>query len=259
MPPKSSSKTVEDILEALLDTRVGDALAKALTPFLTLSINEILDKKLEGLTAAVRDLKGANTRLTQQCESVAKENASLKKLVSDQSYRIDDLESYSRSENLVIRGLPEKSAAEMATASMGSDGNPLLLDGSKSVENTVIAFCKDSLGIELSSADISIAHRLKAGQKDEFRPVIVRFTSRKMRNTVYGAKKQLKNRSGKVYISEHLTKTASDLFFDARKLLREKKIFAAWTQNGQVFARLNPDQNSRPSIIKTRADLNIRP
>ncbi len=35
--------------------------------------------------------------------------------------------------------------------------------------------------------------------------------------------KLLKHVNNDVYISEHLTKTASDLFFNERKLLREKE------------------------------------
>ena len=248
MPPKS--KTADDVIEAVLDSRVVDALAKALAPVLSLSIAEILDKKLEGLTAAVKDLKTANARLVGQCDNIAQENASLKKLVTDQSRRIDDLESYSRSENLIIRGLPEQSAAERATGAAVIDDNTSLMDSNKSVESTVIAFCKDSLGITLSPSDISIAHRLKAGPKDKIRPVIVRFTSRKARNSVYAAKKQLRHQEGKIFISEHLTKNSSDLFFEARKLLREKKIYGT--------TRLNPDSSSRPSVIKCCSDLNLR-
>ena len=44
-----------------------------------------------------------------------------------------------------------------------------------------------------------------------------------------------------VYISEHLTKSASDLFFEARKLLRDKKLYVAWTHHGQVLIKFSSD------------------
>ena len=107
MATRKGKPSPEDLIEALLDSRVVDALAKALFPFKALSIDEALGKKLDGLTLAVRELKQDNIRLSKQCETLASENVNLNKLVSVQSQRIDDLECYSRSENLIIRGLPE--------------------------------------------------------------------------------------------------------------------------------------------------------
>ena len=76
---------------------------------------------------------------------------------------------------------------------------------------------------------------------------------------MYGAKKLLKGSTSSVFVSEHLIKTDSDLFFEARKLLREKKVFAAWTQNGLVHVRFSPDPASRAIIVRSRADLALSP
>jgi hypothetical protein len=256
MPPKPKP-TADDLVEALLDTKVVEALAKALSPFITLSIDEALGKRLEGLTSSLRDMKGEVNRVNKHCDEVAKENAALKKVVEEQDRRLEELECYSRSDNLIIRGLPEQSTAERATGTALAD-NPSMFDSHQSVEKTVLTFLKDSLDLDVSSQDISIAHRLKAGSKDSTRPVIVRFTSRKVRNLVYNSKKRLKDCGRPIFISEQLTKNASDLFFDARKALREKKLFATWTQNGQVFAKFSSDPSTRATIIKCRADLNPR-
>jgi len=106
--------------------------------------------------------------------------------------------------------------------------------------------CHDSLGIDLQHGDISIAHRMRACPKAKCRPVIVCFTSRHTRNLIYASKKNLKvsdRSSEKIFISEHLTKEASDLFFEARTQLKAKKIFATWTQNRQVLVRFTSDPN----------------
>ena len=66
MPPKSRS-VVDDITEALLDAKVVEALAKALSPFIALSLDEAIGKRLEGLTTIVRELKGEVVRLKSQC------------------------------------------------------------------------------------------------------------------------------------------------------------------------------------------------
>ena len=96
-----------------------------------------------------------------------------------------------------------------------------------------LEFLNTSMSVKVQSQDISVAHRLKAGPRDKTRPLIVRFVNRKVRNEVHRSKKKLKDiPSNEIYISEHLNKSTSDLFYSARKMV--KRIAAAWTQNGQV-------------------------
>ena len=248
----------EDFVEALLDPRVLEALTKALTP-LRVSIEAALDNKLESFGATLRALKADNGRLADQCKALATENAAMKTQLTVCNQRVDELERYSRCDNLVIRGLPESSAAEMASAAPPLQDGATLRESHRSVEASVITFVRKSLKIDIEPSDISTAHRIKAGPKDAARPVIVRFTNRRVRNLVYGAKKQLKGSTSRVFVSEHLIKTDSDLFFEARKLLREKKIFAAWTQNGLVHVRFSPDPATRAIVVRGRADLALRP
>ena len=256
----SETSLAEDLIEALQDVRVVEAVGKALAPLITLSVEEGLKKQLEGVTSAIRELKTENTRLRGQCEGLAKENARLSKSADEHRKRLDDMDAYTRSDNLIIRGLPERTAAERASAAPAlDDATSSLKEGSGSVETTVLAFCNDVLGVKLESRDISIAHRLKAAKNDRVRPVIVRFVNRKTRNAVYGARKLLKNSNEPIFISEHLSKAASDLFYDARKMLKEKKIHGTWTQNGQVHVKFSSDPNVRASVIKCSADLTLRP
>ena len=260
MPPKTRSVTDEprsmadELLEALLDTRVTEALAKALSPFITLSIEEAIGKKFEGLTEAVRDLRGEATRLKKRCDDLQDENARLATTCAAQGRQLDDLECYSRNENIIIRGLPEQSAAERATQAVSLDDDPVLNESHLSVESTVQQFCMDILGVEVQEQDISIAHRLKAGKKETTRPIIVRFATRRVRNLVLRAKKKLKDCGKNIFISEHLTKTNSELFYEARKMLKEKKIFATWTMNGLVHVKYTADARTKAVVIKSRAD-----
>ena len=133
MPPKLKP---DDFVEALLDSKVIDALAKALAPLISVTIEESLKTKLKVFETSLRDLKSDNTRLINRCDTVEKENVNIKKLVEAQARRIDDLETYSRADNLIIRGavygtfshrlLPEQSMAERATGATNLDGNSLL-------------------------------------------------------------------------------------------------------------------------------------
>ena len=252
MPPKLMP---EDLAEALQDSKVLEAIAKALSPLLTASIEATLEKKLDVFNATLRALKTDIGRLTEQCKGLSVENVELKKRVAVSEQRMDDLERYSRCENIVIRGLPESTAAEIASSGSSLQDGAAAGESQKSVEGTVALV----LHLEVQPSDISTAHRLKAGPKDKTRPIIVRFTSRRVRNQVYAAKKFLKGGTSKVFISEHLTKADSDLFYEARQLLRQKKIFAAWTQNGLVHVRFSPDPTTKATVIRCRADLALRP
>jgi len=164
----------DDVLDAILDPRAVEAIAKALAPFITTAFDKCLTDRLSSLLTHVDELRAENVKLNKE--------------LLQQSQRIDDLEAYSRSENLIIRGLPEASVAERSSATLGSSSISHA-DTCKSVETNVNSFCRDSLNVTVAPQDISIAHRIKAGPKEATRPIIVCFTSRRVRNEVYQARK----------------------------------------------------------------------
>ena len=184
MPAKARS--VDDFVEALSELPVLEALAKALAPFINKTLDKYITTRLNGMASEIEGLKAVN--------------ADLKNEVLSRSQRIEDLQAYSMSENLIICGVPERTAAERATGSIDSSAIQFT-DSNESVESTFISFCHDSLNITVSPQDISIAHRLRAGSKDTARPIIVRFTSRRIRNHVPQARKLLKGLTSRVYIS----------------------------------------------------------
>ena len=230
------SKT-DELLEALLDPRIVEALGRALSPIIAQTVQGAvqdaigtINKRLDGLSACVEKLKNDFNFLSVRADHYEAENAKLRKIIRDNGDRLEEQEVYSRSCNLIIRGLPETTAAERATSSTGGQ----LHESYEAVENTVTAFLQDALHIDIKREDISVAHRLKKGARDAVRPVIVRFTTKKVRNLVYASKKALKGNPDKTLITEHLTKAASELFFKTRILQRDGKIFATWTQNGHL-------------------------
>jgi len=124
-------------------------------------------------------------------EHLGKENALLRLTVDAQSARLDQLDTITKRDNIIIRGLPETSYSERATASHSDDGG-MINDSHTAVESTVIAFCRDMLHVTVSANDIASAHRMKAGTKDITRPIMVRFATRRKRDVVYRSKKALK-------------------------------------------------------------------
>lgn len=213
-------------------------------------------EKMGAVEKRVNSLESNIVRQTKEVADLRRENADLVKQLADHDHKLEELESYSKCDNLIIRGLPESSTAERASGSplsAGAISKPL--ESSRAVELAVIEFCRESLDVNVSSHDISAAHRIRGGGKDKSRPIIVRFASRKVRDEVYSSKMKLKGLADKCFISEHLTKAASELFFEARKMLREKKLVSTWTRNGQVLVRFPSDSTKAPKIIRSRQDL----
>jgi predicted ribosome quality control (RQC) complex YloA/Tae2 family protein len=242
--PAQPEASTSAILDAILDPKACEAIAKALSPFITKLFDEYLTSKLEDMNDRMRMIEN--------------ENEQLKVTVREQAQRIEDIEVYTRCDQLIVRGLAENSYAERASASAATDTATHVSDSVQAVENTFINFCKDRLNVSVSAQDISIIHRLKAGANDPVRPIIVRFTNKKIRNNIYSAKKRLKGSTDRIFITEHLTKHASNLFYLARQLLKEKKIFGCWTTNGQIYVKFSPDPTTRPSLVRTKEDLHQR-
>lgn len=67
-------------------------------------------------------------------------------------------------------------------------------------------------------------------------------------------KKTLRNSDKQIHISEHLTKTAADLFAKARSFVKEKKCHAAWTFKGQVYIKKTSDEG-KGMLVKSISDL----
>ena len=90
-------------------------------------------------------------------------------------------------------------------------------------------FCQQTLNIVVSPSDISTCHRLGKSQTSGSKscPMIVRFTNRKMKIAVMKAKKAL--RGSGVFINELLTRKTSAMFAKARTLIKQKRLYDAWT------------------------------
>jgi hypothetical protein len=265
MPPKNKSNT-EDIIDALLDPKVIEALGKALGATISTIVEQSIDSKFATLMGTVKGLT----------ERVSKLESSVKKLDDDNRElhsQINRMEGYTRGENLILHGLKESCFAEAASASalgQGSQDGVMLSSGSmgesvgptetsEHVERAVIQFCSTALNVHLTRSDISVAHRLKKknlpGRPDQPAPIIVRFANRRSRNAVYAARKTLRQSCPGAYVNEHLTQENAALFRTARQLIKSKKIQRAWTTNGNVFIKISDMPGTVPIRVNDMKDL----
>lgn len=102
-----------------------------------------------------------------------------------------------------------------------------------------------SSGSGITKEDITTCHRkYKAVEDKKTPPIIVKFSTHIMRDTVYGSRSTLHssadpNAMKNVFIVENLTRRNMDLLFKARELKIKNQYAFLWTKNGRVHIRKN--------------------
>ena len=200
------------VMEALTDERIAKQLRKMLLPHALMEkINE-MDRNINTITAR---LEAKDTKI-----------AELETKLTALETSVDDMEQYTRRSNLVFSGFAESARGEDTDAK-------------------IMALVNDEMDLAppLQPADIARSHRLGAPRPDgRNRPIIVRFRSDRVRDTVYRARIKLKdlnrrNRETPVFVNDDLTSRRSKLAFECRKLKKGKKITDTWTFNGKVLVK----------------------
>ena len=152
------------------------------------------------------------------------------------SMEISCLQSHTRKSNLIVRGLPESSFAEAATAASTEDVTQQLTRSSNSAcLKSATDLISSSLGLQLAPSDISFAFRMKKGKQDIQRPLFISFNNQKLRDQVYQVRTRLKGKN--IFINEHLSNMAADIFSETRKMVKNHELSKTWTVNGIVFAQ----------------------
>jgi hypothetical protein len=257
MPPKVIS--ANELIDMLAEPRVAEANMKALLPLLKDALKDIFAVFLE------ETLKPVKESITV----LQKENVALRQRVCVAEGRLDDMESATRAESLVIKGLPEAASYSSRAAGMSTGGGDATgrttsssHDGqsvSQAAETAVVAFCHDELGIVITEKDLSTAYRINKGPHDATRPVVVRFATKKIRDRVFYSKRQLKphdkSQRQVYFIAEQLTRNAASLFYEARTRVRDKKLAYAWTTGGIVQVKYSKtDAAEKPKAVRCIED-----
>lgn len=250
--PLSSQYLSGKFIECLRFDSVREALGETMATFIDLAVEEAVNKKLSGLKENFDKMCQENLKLQQTVNILQTENKDLKERLSGQERNVNEIHKAHRELNLVVRGLPERTYAERSSPN-GEENATEQQPSHLSVQETVTEFIRKEMNINLTKDDIQSAFRFKAGEHEKSRPIIVRFINPKIRHQILISRKILKEKEIPVYIHEHLTKPASDLFAKARGLVKRRRLFAAYTRNGHVF--IKQQNNSTPKLIKVPEDL----
>ena len=205
-------------------------LSKTFEAQLPVMVNHIVTGVLSGLQSRISDLED--------------ENASLRDHVAVLEQRVEQLElaeerssQYSRRNCLRVSGIVEK--------------------GGEQIDDVVAGLIKD-LDVDVHVNEIDRAHRLgrQASDSGKKRPrdIIIKFATYRARQKLYKRRTQLR-RSDKykgTFINEELTRKRSELFYNARQLVKDKHFGKSWTSDGIVFIE---DLQGRIHKCETQKDL----
>ena len=144
----------------------------------------------------------------------------------------------------------------------------LRITGLKEVENEntkdyVTVFIKENMHLEVKPGDLLSAERIglrkkqgknrQQNRREMPRPILVKFNNHWTKREVFREKMQLKHlevseNETRVFISEDLTPEMSEIFYNARQLVKSKRLCSAWTWEGQVYIKAHQHQQTGTPI-----------
>ena len=193
--------------------------------------------------------QGAVSTLTASklADSVDKLVVAVNKLSSDlvaSNQRCDDLEQYSRRNNIIISNIP--------------------VNNETTLETQVCNVLNDYIDTPIEPTDIERTHRIyrKASKTTSDKPpdIIVKFQSYRSRARILTKEpmvllktaNELKPDKDKIYISEDLTKVRKELFYKTRTLKKKGHIKSTFTRDGKIIANIDEDNRW---YINSQSDL----
>ncbi|XP_072170535.1 uncharacterized protein [Diadema setosum] len=146
--------------------------------------------------------------------------------VQNHDNRLDEVEQYSRRDNVIMRGVPEN-------------------DGEST--NAVVIDVAASAGVAVSEADISTSHRVGRPQPNKMRPIVARFVRRDLRTQLLRSKRKLKDseQHKDIMIMEHLSPGRAKLLQAVKQDENTEKV---WTIDGKVHCTLKSDPHKKHII-----------
>ena len=137
--------------------------------------------------------------------------------------RLDEIEQYSRRDNIVFRGVPET-------------------PGESTTE--VVKAISEKAGVVLSDADISTTHRVGRPSPSKPRPIVARFVRRDTRTNLLRKKKQLKDDDNykDVILTEHLAPARAKLLHAVKNDEGTERV---WTLDCKIHCTLKSDPQKK--------------
>lgn len=230
MHPNDIAKIAQE-LKSLMTPELKSLVARPKDDILDIQaiIQEAVTKAVgavkEQYDSVISSLKAENAKLAAKCEVL---ETKLAQCVSAN----DDLEQYSRRNCLRISGVPQHD--------------------DESTDNIVLEIAK-KINANTNLTDIDRTHRVGS---NAVKDIIVKFTSYRSRREFFSKRKTLKDspdqRYRRVFINENLTASRNKLLYEARQLVKAKRLLSAYSMDGRIFVF---DDKKHRHLISCLADL----
>ncbi|KAI9999416.1 hypothetical protein NQD34_018229 [Periophthalmus magnuspinnatus] len=198
----------------------------------------------------VRDQQGKLMELIEEVKKLRIQNEEKDRRILELEKRVDDLEQYTRVNDVVITGIkikPRSYARAVAT-----DGEEPSEQETHSAEQQVASYLHGR-GIEMDLEDIEACHPLPTGN-GRSPAVIMRFVNRKNKLALLKQGRKLKGTN--VFMNDHLTRRNAEIAKKARLLRREHKIQHTWVRNCKIFIKLNgTPEEAKVLMVKSKEEL----
>ena len=216
---------------------------------------EDIKKTLDFLSQDITSIKTKQDKILKLVEEVTELRVCIEekdKKIAALERKVEDLEQYSRLNDVIVTGLKTRPRSYAHAVSAASGDEPGELEVS-SVEQQVVAFLA-TRDIHLNVDSIEACHPLPT-KKGNSPAVILRFVNRKTKNAVMKQGKKLKGTN--VYLNDHLIKRNAEIAKKARLLRKQSKIQNTWVTNCKIFIKLNGSpEDAKVLVIKDIEELN---
>ena len=219
--------------------------------------------ELVTLLTEIRDLRANVEEKEKRIQELELKVMDLEKL----GKRLDDLELFTRKEDVIISGLAVTPRSYATTLTSGGERGEndlgLRVEEQQTLESQVIQFMRGK-GIYLDKNNLAACHLLPVKTPENpsatARPsaipsIIIRFVNRKHKSELL--KQGVKLKGTRVFMNEHLTAKNGAIAKEARSLWKDKKIKGTWTRDCKVLIKTNATRTEAEKVkmIRELSDL----
>ncbi len=205
---------------------------------------ESMKKEISSIKEEREELKVENRKMKRKIERCEYKLSRQTSKIEELETKIDEIEQKHLDRDIQIVGLPEIIEAE---GQENSDEEEM---------KSIVKLVSEKMDMTLKANNIEKIYRLGKKKADRPRDVVVRFKTNITKNKIIKKRKSTINSPDpqkNVYINDHLTEKRRNILYATRRLVKQKRIFAAWSQQGNILIRLT--ENDPPVHIKSHEQL----
>ncbi len=207
----------KDILQDMMDEKWSQIENN---PTIQRMVKALIKSEVEGLAEKVSNLTIECQKKQRQIERLEHECCQKDHQIKSLRLQLDELHQQTHDRSLQVVGLPE-------VESVADD------------VKQIIKLSKEKLHIKLKSSDFEVT-RLGKKKETKTRNTLLKFKDKSLRDKIFEHRKKTATNSSpreNIYFNDQLTKHRQNLLFTARNLVKSKKLFAAWAQQGNILIR----------------------